>query len=69
MRLALKALYQWRRGGGWSKSTVELPPAERAPDFWHYKNDPDLMNDPEGWCKREVKRVLAELRGTGDTDQ
>jgi hypothetical protein len=64
-----KALYQWHQGAGWSKSTIELPPAERAPDFWEYKNDPDLLNDPEGWCKREVKRVLAELRGTDGTDQ
>ena len=62
-----KALYQWDRGAGWSKSTIELPPAERAPDFWVYKNDLDLLNDPEGWCEREVKRVLAELRQTGET--
>jgi hypothetical protein len=58
-----KALYEWRGGSaGWSKSTVPLPPADRGPDFWEYKNDPDLLNDPEGWQKREVERFLAELR-------
>jgi hypothetical protein len=64
-----KALYKWHGGAGWSKSTIELPPAQQAPDFWDYKNDPDLLNDPEGWCAREVKRVLAELRGVGGADQ
>ena len=24
----------------------------------------ELLRDPEGWCEREAKRVLAELRGT-----
>lgn len=57
-----KALYQWERGGGWSKSTLPVPPEAQGPDFWQYKNDPELLSDPEGWCKREVERVLAELR-------
>jgi hypothetical protein len=57
-----KALYEWRRDAGWSKSTVALPPAEQAPDFWSYKDDPDLQADPEGWGDREAERVLAELR-------
>jgi hypothetical protein len=29
------------------KSTVPHP-AESGADFWDYKNDPDLLNDPEG---------------------
>jgi hypothetical protein len=29
------------------KSTVPHP-AESGPDFWDYKTDPDLLNDPEG---------------------
>jgi hypothetical protein len=62
------ALYQWHRGAGWSKSKIELAPAHRAPDSWDYRDAPDLLSDPEGWCAREVKRVLAELRGTGDAD-
>jgi len=57
-----KALYEWCRGFGWSKSTGTLPPAEQAPDFWKYKDDPELLRDPEGWCDREVVRILAELR-------
>jgi hypothetical protein len=57
-----KALYQWERGGGWSKSTLPVPPEEQGPDFWQWKNDPELLSDPEGWRKREVERVLAELR-------
>jgi hypothetical protein len=64
-----KAIYQWYRGTGWSKSTIELPPSQRARDFWDYKNDPDLLNDPIGRREREIKRVLAELRGAGGTDQ
>jgi hypothetical protein len=64
-----KAVYQWQCGAGWSKSTIELPRSQRARDFWDYKNDPDLLSDPIGWRKREIKRVLAELRGTGGTDQ
>jgi hypothetical protein len=57
-----QALYQWGRGGHWSKSTLPVPPEQQVPDFWQYKNDPELLSDPEGWCKREVERVLAELR-------
>jgi hypothetical protein len=57
-----KALYQWERSGGWSKSTLPVPPEEQGPDFWQWKNDPELLSDPEGWRKREVERVLAELR-------
>jgi hypothetical protein len=64
-----KALYQWQHSAAWSKSTIELPPAERAPDFRDYKNDPDLLNDPEGWRDREIKRVLAELRQAGETQE
>ena len=56
------ALYAWHRGARWSKSTLELPPAQRAPDFWDYKNAPDLMSEPARWCEREVKRILTELR-------
>jgi hypothetical protein len=59
-----QALYEWQRGATWSKSTIALPPAQRGPDFWEYKDDPELLRDPEGWCEREVKRVLTELRGT-----
>jgi len=64
-----KALYQWDRGASWSKSTIELSPAERAPDFWDYKNDRDLLSDPEGWRDREIKRVLAELRRASEGNQ
>jgi hypothetical protein len=65
-----QALYEWQRGATWSKSTIEVPPTQRGPDFWEYKDDPELLRDPEGWCEREVKRVLAELRGTsGGADQ
>jgi hypothetical protein len=28
-----------------------------------------LLSDPKGWQEREIKRVLAELRGNGGTDQ
>jgi hypothetical protein len=64
-----KALYRWDRGAGWSKSTVSLPPAERGQGFWEYKNAPDLLSDPLGWRDREIKRVLAELRGTSGAGQ
>jgi hypothetical protein len=61
-----QALYEWHFGGSWSKSEEKLPFAEEERGFFDYKNDPDLLNDPEGWRDREVKQVLAELRdGTG----
>lgn len=59
-----KALYQWERGGCWSKSTVLVAPEERGPDFWHYKNpenEPELHSDPLGWQEREIKRILSEF--------
>jgi hypothetical protein len=59
-----QALYEWEHGASWSKSTIKLPPAQQGPGFWDYKDDPELLRDPEGWCEREAKRVLAELRGT-----
>jgi hypothetical protein len=59
-----KTLYSWERGAQWSKSTVELPLAERGPNFWDYKDAPELLADPDAWGEREAKRVLAELRGT-----
>jgi hypothetical protein len=62
-----KALYQWHRDAEWSKSTMPLSPAERGPDFWEYRNDPDLVNDPRGWRDREIRRVLAELRQARET--
>ena len=55
-----KALYEWQRNSAWSKST--LPPHERGRDFWHYKDDPELLSDPEGWCDREIERTLADIR-------
>jgi hypothetical protein len=58
-----QALYQWDRGGCWSKSTVPVPPEQQGPDFWQYKsseNKPELHSDPVGWCKREAGRVVAE---------
>jgi hypothetical protein len=64
-----QAVYEWRRGGTWSKSTIELLPAQHAPDFWTYRNDPDLLRDLIGWREREIQRVLAELRGNGSADQ
>ena len=64
-----KALYQWHRGAAWSKSVIELPVAQRAPAFRNDKDDPDLVNDPIRSREREIKRVLAELRGTGGTEQ
>jgi len=59
-----KALYTWKPGGQWSKSVRELPAAERGPDLWALRDDPELLADPDAWCAREVERVLAELRGS-----
>ena len=53
-----KALYQWERGGCWSKSTVPVPPDEQKPDFLQYRNNPELRSDPEGWCRQEVEKIL-----------
>jgi hypothetical protein len=55
-----QGLYQWERGGQWSKSTLPVPPEMHGRNFFQYRNDPELLSDPEGWCKREVEQVLAE---------
>jgi hypothetical protein len=60
-----QALYQWQRGGIWSKSTVAVPPEDQGSSFWDYRHDPDLLSDPEGWCEREVQRFFAERRKQG----
>jgi hypothetical protein len=57
-----KALYQWRRDGRWSKSTQPLPAEEQGPDFWEYKNDGELLSNPDRWSKREVEKVLGRKR-------
>jgi hypothetical protein len=64
-----KSLYEWRLDTGWSKSTVALPPSAQAPDFWAYKDDPELLADPKGWCDREIEKVLAEFRASGSGSQ
>jgi hypothetical protein len=53
------ALYEWQRGGKWSKSTV-AEPQNRGPNFWEYKNDLDLLKDPDSWCDREIERIFTE---------
>jgi hypothetical protein len=53
-----KALYQWERGSCWGKSTVPVPLEEQGLDFWHYKNNPELLSDPEAWCKQEIEKIL-----------
>jgi hypothetical protein len=58
-----RALYQWRRGGSWSKSTLAVPSQDRGLSFWDCRQDPDLFRDPDGWRDREVQRFFAERRG------
>jgi hypothetical protein len=58
-----QALYEWRRGGSWSKSTLAVPPQYQGPSFWDCRRNPDLFRDPDGWCDREVKRFFAGRRG------
>jgi hypothetical protein len=53
------ALYQWQRGGEWSKSTVPVSPRDQGLSFWEFRNDPNLLNDPDR-CDREVERFFAE---------
>jgi hypothetical protein len=57
-----RALYQWQRGGTWSKSVLALALEERGPSFWDYRSDPELLRDPDGWCDREIARYFAERR-------
>jgi hypothetical protein len=49
-------------GGSWAKSVVPVPPELQGPSFWEYRNDPDLLNDPEAWRDREIERFFAEQR-------
>jgi hypothetical protein len=30
----------------------------QGPHFRMYKNEPELLSDPEGWCKREIEKIL-----------
>jgi hypothetical protein len=63
-------LYQWRRGGSWSKLALAVSPEDRS--LWQYlpSDHPDLFRNPDDWCDREVKRFFAERRedscGTDD---
>src|SRR5258708_29523581 len=50
-----QALYQWRRGGSWSKSTLAVSLQDQGPSFWDCRRDPDLLNDPDGWRDRELR--------------
>jgi hypothetical protein len=43
-----QALYQWRRGGSWSKSTLAVQPQNQGPSFWDCRRYPDLFRDPDG---------------------
>jgi len=58
-----RALYKWRRGGSWSKSTLAVPSQDQGPSFWDCRRDPDLFRNPDGWRDREVRRFFAERRG------
>ena len=62
-----QALYEWQRGRGWVKSIIPLPPSDQAPDLFEALKDPELLADPDGWCDREVTKILAELRKQGDS--
>ena len=31
---------------------------EQGPDFWQYKNGPELLSDPERWSKQEIEKIL-----------
>jgi hypothetical protein len=57
-----QALYQWRRGGSWSKSTLAIPSQDQGPSFWDCRRNADLFRDPDGWRDREAKRFFAERR-------
>jgi hypothetical protein len=60
-----RALYKWQRGGKWSKSTLAVSERDQGPSFWEFRKDPDLLNDPDGWCDREVERFFAERDSAG----
>jgi hypothetical protein len=61
-----QALYQWRRGCSWSKSTLAGPPQDQGKSFWDCRRDPDLFRDPDEWCDRELRRFFAERRSAAD---
>jgi hypothetical protein len=60
--LEQQAFYRWQRGVGWSKSTLDVSRQDQGPNFWNYKNDTQLLSDPEEWCDREVQRFFAGRR-------
>ena len=54
------ALYEWRRGGSWSKSTWSLSTDAQPSVLWQQLQDPELWADPDGWSEREAARILGE---------
>ena len=61
-----QVLYQWQRGGSWSKSTLAVPPQDQGRSFWDCRRDPDLLRDPDGWRDRELRRFFAERASAAD---
>lgn len=55
-----QALYQWARGGVWTKSVLPVPSEEQAPSFWDYRGDLDLLHDSDGWCDREIQKFFTK---------
>lgn len=57
-----QALFEWRRGGSWSKSTVPLPSDQDVPSFWEQIRDPELLKDPGAWFERQVRQAIEEAK-------
>jgi hypothetical protein len=55
-----QALYQWTRGGRWSKTVLPRSLEEQGRDFWEYGNEQELVNNLEGWCRREIEKILGK---------
>jgi hypothetical protein len=56
-----EALYEWRRGKDWSKSTGSLPREQQGPSFSEEIKDPELLfRDPGEWFERQVERAIDE---------
>ena len=59
-----EGLFQWRRGGSWSKSADSTRSEEQAEHLWEtIRNpDPELLRDPGEWFQQTMERAVREAK-------
>jgi hypothetical protein len=63
--LAMAGVFQWDQLTGWTAIRLDKRAEATFSTFDQMKDyfiNPELLADPHGWCEREVKKVLQEIR-------